>query len=106
MIAGKLNETIAIESPIMVENELGEILDNRYKKKYSTKAQVIYQNGSTTIENNEILTSYSVQFIIRKYHKVDETDRVIFHNKPYKINSIEHSREYQLIKLNCQMMNE
>lgn len=106
MLAGKLNETITVESPIIAENELGEILDNRYKNKFTTKAEVIYRNGGTSVDNNEIFTNYSVQFIIRIYHKVDETDRVMFMGKPYRIDSIEYSRQYQLIKLNCTLINE
>lgn len=106
MVAGKLNELITVESPLIVENELGEVMDNRYKTKFRTKAQVIYKNGSTSVDNHEIFTSYNIQFIIRIYHKVNETDRVIFRGVPYTIDSIEYSREYQMIKLNCIKQNE
>ena len=106
MIAGKLNEIITVESPMIVENELGEVMDNRYKTKYRTRAQVVYKNGSTSVDNHEIFTSYNIQFIIRIYNEVSETDRVIYRGKPYLIDSIEYSREYQLIRLNCILQNE
>ncbi len=106
MQAGRLNEYITIEQPITKENELGEVVDNLYAKKFTTKAQVVYKSGSTGVENEKIFTSYSVQFIIRIYHQVTETDRVIYRSQKYRIDSIERSREYQLIKLNCSLINE
>lgn len=106
MYAGKLNEFITVESANTHENELGEVVDNHYCVKFATKAQVIYKSGSRVIDNNEIFTDYSVQFVIRYYHSVCETDRVVYRGQRYTIDSIEHSREYQLIKLNCNLINE
>ena len=105
MQAGKLNEYITVEQPVSHKNELGEVVDCHYTKKLGTKAQVIYKSGTRT-EDYSIHTDYTVQFVIRHYHKVDETDRVLFRGKPYRIESIEYSREYQLIKLNCSLVND
>ena len=105
MIAGKLNEIITVEQPCRHENELGEVVENHYIKKFTTKAQVIYKSGVRT-EDYSIQTDYSIQFVIRIYHDVKETDRIVFRNQYYRIESIEYSREYQLIKLNCSMINE
>lgn len=106
MQAGRLNETITVEQPYTEENELGEVVDCHFIKKFTTKAQVIYKTGSTSLDNNEIFTSYSVQFIIRIYHQPTEQDRVIYRGQKYRIDSIERSREYQMIKLNCSLINE
>lgn len=106
MKAGNLNEIITIEEPLLKINEFGEMMDNKFKKKFTTRAEVKYIGGNKIIENSEIVADYSIQFIIRIYHKVTETDRVIFRNKAYNIDSIEYSRQYQLIKLNCSMANE
>ena len=105
MRAGSLNETITIEQPVQHENELGEIVDCVYAKKFSTKAQVIYKSGAR-VEDYTIHTDYSVQFVVRIYHHIDETDRVLYRNKPYRIESIEISREYQMQKLNCSLIHE
>lgn len=105
MYAGKLNEVITVEQPCKHENELGEVVENHYIKKFSTKAQVFYKSGVRQ-EDFSIHTDYSVQFIIRIYHNIKETDRVIYRNKTYRIESIEYSREYQLIKLNCSLIND
>ncbi len=106
MVAGLLNEIIEIHSPILKENEFGEIEDNVYKRGFETKAQVIYKSGNTIIDNNEIFSEYKLQFIVRIYHKIKETDRVFFNDRFYQIESIEKSRQYQLQKLNCSLVNE
>ena len=106
MIAGLLNEMIEIHSPILRANEYGEIEDNVYKKEFQTKAQVVYNSGNTVVDNNEIFTEYKLQFIVRIYHKIKETDRVFFNGRFYQIESIEKNRQYQLQKLNCTLVNE
>lgn len=103
MQAGKLNEIITIEQPVKHENELGEVVENRYLKKFTTKAQVIYKSGVRT-EDYSIHTDYSVQFVIRIYHSVTERDRIIYRNQYYRIESIEYSREYQMIKINASLI--
>ncbi len=105
MLAGRLNETIVVEQPYTEENELGEVVDCHYIKKFQTKAQVIYKSGQRE-EDYSIHTDYSVQFVIRYYHQVAEVDRVIYRGNAYQIDSIEHSREYQLIKLNCSLIRQ
>lgn len=106
MLAGKLNEVITVEQPFLEENELGEVVDCHYIKKFQTKAQVVYKSGSTGVVDEKIFSSYSVQFIIRYYHQPTEADRVIYRGQKYRIDSIERSREYQLIKLNCSLIND
>lgn len=105
MFAGKLNEIITVEQPVKHENELGEVVENHFIKKFTTKAQVIYKSGVRS-DDYSIHTDYSIQFVIRIYHAVNETDRVIYRNQFYRIESIEYSREYQLIKLNCSLIND
>lgn len=104
MYAGKLNEVITVESPLKHENELGEVVDCIYSPKFKTKAQVIYKSGSR-VEDYSIHADYSIQFVIRIYHKVNETDRIIYRNQKYQIESIEYSREFQLIKINCSLLH-
>ena len=106
MRAGSLNEIITVEQPYSQENELGEVVDCHYVKKFETKAQVVYKSGATAPDNNEIFTSYSVQFVIRFYHQPTEQDRVIYRGQKYRIDAIERSREHQLIKLNCTLIND
>lgn len=106
MIAGLLKEIIEVHSPILNQNEYGEVEDNEYEFKYKTKAQVIYNSGSKIIDNDEIFNDYKLQFIVRIYHNITETDRIKYDGKFYNIESIEKSRQYQLKKINCTLVNE
>lgn len=106
MQAGRLNEKIEIHSPILRRNEYGELEDNKFKKKFETKAQVIYNNGNKTIENNEIFVNYRLIFNVRIYHKITTTDRVYYDGNFYQIESIEKNKQYQLQRLNCSIINE
>lgn len=105
MIAGKLNEIIEIHKPYLHKNEYGEVEDS-FEKSFSTKAQVIYNSGNRIIDNNELFTDYKVQFVVRIYHKINETDRIKYDGNFYHIESIEKSRQFQLLKINCSIVNE
>lgn len=105
MIAGLLKEIIDIYSPYQHKNEYGEVEDS-FEKSFRTKAQVVYNSGNRIIDNNEIFNEYKVQFIVRIYHKISELDRIKYDGKFYQIESIEKSRQYQLQKLNCVIVNE
>lgn len=105
MIAGLLNQIIEIHKPIQRKNEYGEVEDT-FEKSFQTKSQVIYNSGSRVIDNNEIFNEYKVQFIVRIYHNISENDRVKYDGKTYIIEAIEKSKQYQLQKLNCVIVNE
>ena len=105
MMAGKLTERIVIAYKLRKENELGEVEECSYFPKYETKAQVIYKSGNR-VDDYSIQTEYTVQFVIRYYHNVAETDRVMYNGDYYRIDSIERNRQYQLQKLNCTMIHE
>lgn len=106
MKAGVLNEIIEIQEPIIIKNEYGEEMTENYSTKLKTRAEVSYNSGNKTADNNEIFFSYDITFTIRYYHNVSELDRVIWLNKPYKILSMERNRKFQLINLRCSMINE
>lgn len=106
MIAGRLNEIITIEELKIIKNEYGEEQTDNYVKKFSTRAEVKYNSGNRTIENNDLFFAYDISFIVRYYHNISELDRVIWKNKPYRILSIEHNRQFQLMNLRCELINE
>lgn len=105
MQAGRLNEIIEIHKPFQRKNEYGEIEDT-FEKSFQTKAQVIYNNGAKIIDNNEVFNEYKLQFIIRIYHNIKTTDRIKYNGDYYQIEAIEISKQYQLQKLNCSIINE
>lgn len=106
MRAGILNELILIEELEIIKNEYGEEQTNRYKPKIRTRAEVRYNNGNRISENNEIFFAYDVNFTTRIYHNVTELDRIIWDKKPYRILAIEKNRQYQLMNIKCELINE
>lgn len=106
MLAGKLNEIITIEELQIIKNEYGEEQTDRYAPKIRTRAEVRYNNGNRITDNNEIFFAYDVTFIIRIYHNITELDRVIYDNQPYRILAIEKNKQYQLLNLKCELINE
>lgn len=75
MIAGRLTETITIIRSSTSKSDSGAT-SNTWEDIITTKASVTQNAGSTAVVNNEIFTSYLVEFGIRSYHKVNEFDRI------------------------------
>ena len=106
MLAGRLDETIAVEELKVIKNEYGEEQTTNYIKKFNTRAEVKYNNGQRITDNNELFFAYDLTFTIRYYHDITELDRVIWRGEKYRILSVERNRMYQLINLRCQLINE
>ena len=106
MIAGTLNEIITVEELEVIKNEYGEEQTQNYKYKYKTRAQVVYNSGNRTNDNNEIFFATDVNFQIRYYHNIKELDRIKWKDNYYRILSIERNRQFQFIKLKCTLINE
>lgn len=105
MNAGRLNEVITIERPQIKVNEFGA---NKfeYNPLIKTRADVSYEGGARTIENDEVIFSYNKVFTIRYYHQIDEKDRIIWNNKKWRILSIEPDKSKQLITIRTELINE
>ena len=106
MIAGKLNKVVTFQKLNLLKNEFGEIEGEEWVDKFTTRAQITYQNGQRTDENNELFFAYQVTFTVRIYHDIDELDKVVFNNKNYRILSIEENDQAQLKNIRCELINE
>lgn len=106
MRAGVLNEIITIEELKVIKNEYGEEQTDNYVKKFSTRAEVRWNNGQRITDNNELFFAYDITFTIRYYNDIDELDRIIWNNKKYRILSIERNRQWQMINIKCELINE
>ena len=106
MKAGLLNEVIRIEKPVTDRNEYGAD-SKRWETWISkTKASVTFNSGNRINENNEIIHSYQVTFIIRVYHRINEDMRIIWKNKKYRILSLEENKQRQSITIRTELINE
>ena len=106
MIAGRLNEIIAIEELKIIKNEYGEEQTDNYVYKFKTRAEVNYNGGNRMVDNNELFFSNDITFTIRYYHNINELDRIKWNKNYYRILAIERNRQLQLINLKCVLINE
>lgn len=104
--AGILNEIITIEELKVIKNEYGEEQTDNYVKKFNCRACVRWNNGNRITDNNELFFAYDVTFTVRYYNDITELDRVIWNGEKYRILSIEKDREWQQIRLRCELINE
>lgn len=108
MRAGLLSEVISIYQPYNRDTKYGKSTKTDYVPYISvTKARVLNQRGTRTNENNEILCSYTVTFIIRGYHKIDDYMRIKWKGKFYRIlNIIPATTNYNEIQIDTELVNE
>lgn len=84
MEAGKLNQRVEFWSLHQSEDVYGHREDD-YELSFSTKASIKYNNGNRLIENQEIFFDNTLTFKIRSYCPVQDTDRIKYRNKWYRI---------------------
>lgn len=106
MLAGRLNEIITVEELKVIKNEYGEEQTTNYVKKFNTRAEVKWNSGQRIADNNELFFAYDLTFTIRYYHGITELDRVIWRGEKYRILSVEKNRQWQMINLKCELINE
>ncbi len=106
MEAGKLNQRVEFWSLKLDTDEFGhEKYD--YELSFSTKASIKYNNGNRLIENQEIVYDNTLTFKIRSYCPVQDTDRIKYRNKWYRILSVndEYNKHNQKIII-TELINE
>lgn len=105
MDAGSLDEKITILQLIHNRNDFGEVCDT-YKPTHDTKAHVIDNSGNKVDQNHETFYTYTKQFQIRRYVKVEEFWRVLYRGKMWNILSISEDRIMNQKILTCELVNE
>ena len=105
MQAGLLTETINIYNPSTSSNEYGEQIQ-KYTLVCKTRAKVDYSGGRKNIENNEVFFDYTKTFHIRYYVPINENMLIEWHNKKYRILSIEVIRKWNEKIITGELINE
>ena len=105
MKAGKLRDTIEIFKPVVNTTEYEDFVTS-YEFHYKTRAEVIYNSGTKTNENNEVFYSTSRTFRVRYYVYVTEPMRIKFQDKYYQIISIEPNKYYNNKTIITELVNE
>jgi|WetSurMetagenome_2_1015567.scaffolds.fasta_scaffold382465_2 SPP1 family predicted phage head-tail adaptor len=106
MRAGLLRETITIQQPVIEKDEYGSG-NNSWKDLIRTRAQVTYKSGDKINQNNEIINTNNIIFTIRSYHQINDTYRILYKGKKYRILFIKmESYNKQSITITAEIINE
>ena len=105
MRAGGLKHRIEIQSNIETINEFGERVKS-WETTITTKADILFKDGSSTMKNQEVFTEYKVDFRVRNYHQVNENMQIIFSDKKYKIEAVLPNYEKSMTLLKTTKINE
>ena len=92
MRAGVLTEPITFIRAEINKNEYGQE-ETIWSNYINTRSQVKYKSGNRITENNEIINTYTVEFIVRRYHKIDEFMRILWKNRKYRILAINEDKQ-------------
>ena len=103
MRAGLLTEPITFLKADIVKNQYGQE-ETYWDNHIITRGYVKFNSGNRVTENNEIINTYIVKFIVRRYHNIDEFMRIRWKNKLYRILCIE--TEKQSITITGELIND
>lgn len=103
--AGLFNEPIEIYDKVSTRNQFGEQVDTMTLV-YSTRAKVGHIGGSRSVINNEIVTPYQKNFVVRIYVPVTDTSQIKYENKYYQVTSIDTDKVLQQKTVITQLVNE
>lgn len=105
MRAGLMTESIEFVKPSAVETEYsGKKTD--YITHCRTRAEVTHRGGGKAIENAEIVTSYTVSFIVRLHHRIQPDMIIVHRGNRYRILDINPQKAQQRIIITGEIINE
>lgn len=105
MRSGLLKYPIIVERSHIHKNSYGEEM-TVWECHIQTRAQIDWKGGNRTIENDERVFTRSLNFIVRIYHDIRESDRIIWEGKKYQIQHIE-PRKYEMRQIiTAELINE
>lgn len=105
MKAGLLTDKIQIYRPNIINTDFGDT-HTEWELHYTTRANVIYNSGSRTNENQEIFYPTNRTFVVRSYVPVNEPMRIKFEDKYYQIISIIPNKYYRNKTIYTELVNE
>jgi head-tail adaptor len=103
--AGRLNERIEIWNLDVSTNDYGEIKED-WIYKDSARTLVDHTGGNLTVENHELFNAYNKNFTVRNSVKVNDTDRIKYNDKFYRILYIDIDRPKMTKTINTELINE
>ena len=78
-----------------------------YTDAFTTRADVIWNNGNRIVSNDEIVYENTVSFVVRYYCPVEDTMRIKHQDKLYRIISVNPDRDlYKNKTIITELINE
>ena len=106
MESGLLKDKITFQKQFVNVDDYGhEIIT--FTDAFTTRGDVIWNNGNRIVSNDEIVYENTVSFVVRYYCPVEDTMRIKHQDKLYRIISINPDRDlYRNKTIITELINE
>lgn len=106
MQAGKLTHTITMLEPKTTRTSTGAE-STTYNLFYECRASITYNNMDRVNSNGDVFYSRGVKFEIRNpFFDIDERVQIQWHNKKYRIISVEPRPDNMSVVIYAELINE
>lgn len=105
MVIGEMRNSIVIRKAITTKNDVGEIV-NVWAIHTTLRASVKYLGGTKNINNNEIYTSNTLEFVTHYRPSITDQMRIVFKNDTYIINNIQPVGMNEGLKIMAEKLND
>jgi hypothetical protein len=105
MNSALLKDKIQIYELTTERTDYGTIKES-YSLKYTTRAFTKFQSENQVISEGEVYYPITMQFIVRAYVPITETDYILFDNKKWKVLSLDKNKYFNDISINATLINE
>lgn len=105
MEAGKLKYSITVKQAVIKSSNFGGS-DIIYEDKFTTRCAIKKERVDREVVNSELFYPSILICTIRSYHKVDESDIIIYKDKKYRILSIFEDDSIQATEIKLEKINE
>ena len=104
MRSGILTEVIQVLRLQQSTNDFGEQWD-MYVPSCKTRASITPMSGGRTDENHEIFYAHTYKFIVRRYVKIGDFDRIQWQKKQYRVLNIDDDRALNQKIITAEVIN-
>ena len=106
MESGLLKDIITFQKQFVTVDVYGHEITT-YTDAFTTRADVIWNNGNRIVSNDEIVYENTVSFVVRYYCPVEDTMRIKHQDKLYRIISVNPDRDlYNNKTIITELINE
>lgn len=104
MIVGKMRYNIKVQKKVNIRGDFGEF-NEEWSDYLNLKADVKYNSGTKTINNEEIFNTQQITFITY-YRDITEDMIIIYNDKKYKILFIDEIPFKSGLNIKTELINE